>query len=338
MAGHDHNHPKAHDDDHGHSGHDHGGHEDDDHGHASAGGGHAGHAHAPASFGKAFAIGTTLNAAYVAAQVFYGLAAHSVALLADAVHNLGDVLGLVMAWAAMVLAKRGPTQTRTYGWGRSTILASLANAMVLLLGCGGIAIEALQRFGHPQPVAGGIVMWVAAAGILINGVTAWMFMSGRKDDLNIKGAFLHMASDAAVSAGVVITGLLIQFTGWLWLDPVTSLLIVAVIIIGTWSLLRESVNLAMDVVPGGIELPKVEAALLALPGVIEVHDLHVWALSTTETALTAHLIQGGTGDGVGLIAQATAEVRKRFKIGHSTFQVETAESADACGLRPADVV
>lgn len=339
MAGHDHDHSKAHDHghDHGHAGHEHGKHEEDDHGHDHGKGGHA-HSHAPASFGRAFAIGTTLNAAYVAAQVIYGFAAHSVALLADAVHNLGDVLGLVMAWAAMTLAKRRPTQTRTYGWGRGTILASLANAMVLLIGCGGIAIEALQRFGHPEPVAGGIVMWVAAAGILINGATAVMFMSGRKDDLNIKGAFLHMASDAAVSAGVVVTGLLIQFTGWLWLDPVTSLLIVAIIIVGTWSLLRESVNMAMDAVPGGIELTKVEAALLALPGVTEVHDLHVWALSTTDTALTAHLIHDGTGDGVGLIAMATTEVRKRFKIGHSTFQVETAETADACGLRPSHVV
>ena len=332
MSGHDHHneHAAGDDHDHGHNKQGHG-----DHGHSHAAGGHS---HAPASFGKAFAIGIALNATYVAAQVFYGIAAHSVALLADAVHNLGDVLGLVVAWGAMRLARRGPTQTRTYGWGRGTILASLSNAVVLLLGCGAIAIEALQRFGHPQPVAAGIVVWVAAAGIAINGATAMMFMRGRKDDLNIKGAFMHMAADAAVSAGVVIAALAIQFTGWLWLDPVTSLLIVAVIIIGTWGLLRDSVNLAMDVVPGGIELPEVKDALLALPGVVEVHDLHVWALSTTETALTAHLIQSGTGDGVGLIAQATAEVRKRFKIGHSTIQVETAESADACGLRPASVV
>jgi cobalt-zinc-cadmium efflux system protein len=279
----------------------------------------------------------------VAAQVFYGIAAHSVALLADAVHNLGDVLGLVIAWGTMQLAQRQPTQTRTYGWGRSTILASLGNAVVLLLGCGAIAVEAMHRFGHPKPVASGIVMWVAAIGILINGGTALMFMRGRKDDLNIKGAFMHMASDAVVSAGVVVAALAIGFTGWMWLDPLTSLVIAMVITIGTWGLLRDSANLAMDVVPGGIELAKVEETLLALPGVIEVHDLHVWALSTTETALTAHLIQSrsidaGTGDGAGLIAEATAEVRKRFKIGHSTFQVETAESADACGLRPASVV
>jgi cobalt-zinc-cadmium efflux system protein len=316
MSGHNHDHSKAHGDAHDHDG----------------------HVHAPASFGKAFAIGITLNATYVAAQVFYGLIAHSMALLADAVHNLGDVLGLVVAWLAMHLAKRGPTQTRTYGWGRGTILASLSNATVLLIGCGAIGIESIQRFGHPEVVAGGLVMWVAAIGIAINGATALMFMRGRKDDLNIKGAFLHMASDAAVSAGVVIAGLAIQLTGWHWLDPITSLLIVVVIIFGTWGLLRESASLAMDMVPEGIELPKVEAALLALPGVAEVHDLHVWALSTTETALTAHLIQSDSGDGAGLIAQATAEVRKRFKIGHSTFQVETAESAVACGLRPSSVV
>ena len=332
MSGHDHSHDQneANGD----------GHVQDDHAHDdhNAQDSHAGHAHAPATFGRAFAIGITLNAAYVAAQVFYGLIAHSVALLADAVHNLGDVLGLVLAWLAMRLARRRPTRTRTYGWGRGTILASLANAMVLLIGCGAIGIEALQRFSHPQAVAGGLVMWVAAAGIAINGVTALMFMRGRKDDLNIRGAFLHMAADAAVSAGVVIAALLIQFTGWAWLDPVTSLLIVVVIIAGTWSLLRESMNLAMDMVPAGIKLSDVEQSLLALPGVVEVHDLHVWALSTCDTALTAHLIQGGPGDGPGLIAQASAVVATQFNIGHSTFQVETADTADACGQRPADVV
>jgi cobalt-zinc-cadmium efflux system protein len=331
-----------HHDHHGDSHAQHGGHDDHGHDHGKSHG-VGGHHHAPASFGMAFAIGTTLNAAYVGAQVVYGLAAHSVALLADAVHNLGDVLGLVVAWGAIQLAKRGPTPTRTYGWGRGTILASLGNAVVLLLGCGGIAIEAVHRFDMPKPVAGGVVMWVAAAGIAINGATALMFMRGRKDDLNIKGAFLHMLSDAAVSAGVVIAALAIQLTGWLWLDPLTSLLIVAVIIIGTWGLLRDSANLAMDAVPGGIELAKVKETLLALPGVIEVHDLHVWALSTTETALTAHLIQSdasedATDDGVGLIALAAVTVRKHFRIGHSTFQVETAESAHSCRLRSADVV
>ena len=314
-------------------------HEHDHDGHDARGSkSRAGHAHGPASFGKAFAIGITLNATYVVAQVFYGLIAHSVALLADAVHNLGDVLGLVLAWLAMHLAKRLPTRTRTYGWGRGTILASLANAMVLLIGCGAIGIEAVQRFSHPHAVQGGLVMWVAAAGIAINGFTALMFMRGRKTDLNVRGAFLHMVADAAVSAGVVVAALVIQTTGWLWVDPVTSLLIVTVIIIGTWSLLRESFNLAMDEVPGGIELAQVEAALKALPGVAEVHDLHVWALSTTENALTAHLVQDGSAQADNLIRAATDEIRKRFGIGHSTIQVETSASADDCGQRPASVI
>ena len=296
------------------------------------------HHHAPASFGRAFAIGTALNAGFVAAQVFYGLAAHSMALLADAVHNFGDVLGLLIAWGATVLARREPTAARTYGWGRGTILASLANAVVLLLGSGAIAVEAVQRFADPAPVAGGTVVWVAALGILINGGTALMFAGGRAGDLNIRGAFLHMAADAAVSAGVVVTGLLIALTGRRWLDPATSIAIVAVIAIGTWGLLRTSLNLAIDAVPGGIDLPSVEAALRALPGVIEVHDLHVWALSTTGTALTAHLVRAQDGETAPLLRLAAQEVRERFGIGHATFQIETAELAETCALRPAGVV
>jgi cobalt-zinc-cadmium efflux system protein len=313
--------------------HDHG-HDHDHHGHAHGPGGHG---HAPASFGTAFAIGTALNGGFVAAQVFYGLAAHSVALLADAVHNFGDVLGLLIAWGAAILAKRLPTQARTYGWGRSTILASLTNAVVLLLGCGAIAVEAIRRFGDKAPVGGATVIWVAAVGIAINGATALLFMRGRKDDLNIKGAFLHMAADAGVSAGVVLAGLLIVLTGWRWLDPVTSLLIVAVITFSTWSLLRDSVNLALDAVPGGIDLIEVSAALRGLPGVVDVHDLHVWGLSTTETALTAHLVCDGAGD-TDLIRMACVEMREHFRIGHATFQIETAELAEACALRPAHVI
>jgi cobalt-zinc-cadmium efflux system protein len=297
-----------------------------------------GHDHAPVSFGRAFAIGTALNVVFVAAQIFYGLTAHSVALLADAVHNFGDVLGLLVAWGAATLAKRLPTPARTYGWGRGTILASLTNAVVLLLGCGAIAIEAIQRFGDPRPVGGTVVMLVAALGIVINGGTALLFMRGRASDLNIKGAFLHMASDAVVSAGVVVSGLAITLTGWLWLDPLTSLGIVVVITLGTWHLLRDSLNLAMDAVPGGIDLPTVEAALLALPGVVEVHDLHVWGLSTTENALTAHLVQDGGGDTAALIRLAALSVRDQFDIGHATIQVETTGSAAACSLRPANVV
>jgi cobalt-zinc-cadmium efflux system protein len=314
--------------------HDH--HHDHTHSHGPA---HAagGHTHAPAAFGSAFAIGTALNAAFVGAQVFYGLAAHSMALLADAVHNLGDVMGLLIAWGAATLATRHPTPGRTYGWGRGTILASLTNAVVLLFGCGAIAVEAIRRFNDAAPVGGNTVMWVAALGIVINGGTALLFMRGRKGDLNIRGAFLHMAADAGVSAGVVVAGLLITLTGWHWVDPATSLLIVAVITAGTWSLLRDSANLALDAVPEGIDLAKVDAALRALPGVADVHDLHVWGLSTTENAITAHLVHNGGGDSI-LLQAACVEMRARFGIGHATFQVETAEVAQVCELRPAHVV
>lgn len=315
--------------------HDHAKHAGHEHGHDHS---HAGHSHAPASFGKAFAVGTTLNAAFVAAQIFYGLAAHSVALLADAVHNLGDVLGLLLAWAAAMLARRQPTLARTYGYGRSTILASLTNAVILLLGCGAIAAEAVGRFGNPQPVAGNVVIWVAAIGIVINGATALMFMKGRKGDLNVRGAFLHMASDAVVSAGVVIAGVLIQFTGWLWLDPATSLAIVAVITIGTWGLMRDSLNLAMDAVPEGIDLEKIEGMLRGLPGVTEVHDLHVWGLSTTDNALTAHLVRAHNDDGSAVIQQACEELRAHHGIGHVTLQLETMAVAVDCELRSEAVV
>lgn len=324
MSGHEHD-PSC-------SGHDHRGHA---HGHHH---GHGGRSHAPASFGRAFAIGTALNALFVATQAAFGVAAHSMALLADAVHNLGDVLGLLLAWGAAVLARSRPTAGRTYGWGRGTILASLTNAVVLLLGCGAIAVEAVRRFASPGSVGGETVAWVAALGILVNGATALLFMRGRKDDLNVRGAFLHMASDAAVSAGVVVSGLLIALTGWRWLDPATSLAIVAAVTAGTWGLLRDSANLAMDAVPEGIEAGQVEAALRSLPGVVEVHDLHIWGLSTTETALTAHLVQDGSGEAGSLLRLAASRVRERFRIGHATFQVETAEVAQACELRQDHVV
>ena len=337
MAGHEHDHGDH--SAHGHGDHDHAAHDHGGNSHAGHSHGPGGHHHAPASFGRAFAIGTALNAAFAAAQVFYGLAAHSVALLADAVHNLGDVLGLLIAWGAATLARRAATLARTYGWGRSTILTSLTNAVVLLLGCGAIAVEAVQRFGSPAPVAGSTVMWVAALGILINGGTALLFMRGSKGDLNVRGAFLHMASDAVVSAGVVVSGLVISLTGWLWLDPATSLTIVAAITIGTWGLLRDSVNLAMDAVPGGIDVAKVQEALSGLPGVTEVHDLYVWGLSTTETALTAHLVvDGDEARSAGLLRAACTMVRDRFGIGHPTFQVETHETVAACELRSAAVV
>jgi cobalt-zinc-cadmium efflux system protein len=282
-------------------------------------------------------VGTALNLGFVIAEAGYGFAANSVALLADAAHNLGDVLGLVLAWGAAWLSRRAPSIQRTYGWGRSSILAALINSAVLLVSVGAIGLEAVRRFSEPQPVAETTVIWVATLGIAINGVTAWMFSRGH-EDLNIRATFLHMASDALVSLGVVIAAVLILLTGWLWLDPLTSLGIAAVILIGTWDVLRESVNLAMDGVPGGVARDEVEAYLAGLPGVVEVHDLHIWGLSTTDTALTAHLVHAQDADGGSLIRLACRELTSRFHIGHATLQMETAETAEVCRLRPADVV
>ncbi len=308
-----------------------------DHDHHDHHNGH-GHDHAPKDFGAAFAVGTLLNAGFVVAELVYGLAANATALLADAVHNAGDVLGLLLAWGAVVLARRVPSLRRTYGWGRGSILAALINAAVLFAGVGAIAAEAVQRLFHPEPVAAGTVVWVALAGIAVNGVTAWMFSRGQ-GDLNIRATFLHMASDAAVSLGVVIAALLIGLTGAMWIDPAASLLIAAVIVAGTWGVLRDAVNLAMDGVPAGIAPHDVEVFLRGLPGVVEVHDLHIWGLSTTETALTAHLVHGG-GDAPpeAVILEATRELGRRFAIGHATLQLETEALARSCRLRPADVV
>ena len=309
--------------------HQHGHHHDHGHGHD--------HHAPPASFDAAFALGAGLNAAFVAAQIVAGLLAHSTALLADAVHNLGDVLGLLLAWGAAALARRSPSPGRTYGWGRSTVLASLANAAVVLLGCGAILLEAVEKLLHPAPVAGLLVMIVAAAGILVNGGTALLFARGRHGDMNVRGAFVHMVGDAAVSAGVVVAALLVMLTGQAWIDPLASLLIVVVVVAGTWRLGRDSVNLALDAVPGSIDARQVEATLKAVPGVAEVHDLHVWALSTTMSALTAHLVRTESGDADAIVRAACAAVRP-LGIAHATVQVETSGLARECGLRPAAVV
>ncbi|HQR90323.1 MAG TPA: cation diffusion facilitator family transporter, partial [Caulobacter sp.] len=273
--GHDHGHDHAHDHGHGHS-----------HGH-----GHGHHHHVPKDFGRAFAIGTALNLGFVLVEFGAGLLTQSLALLADAGHNLSDVLGLVLAWGAATLAKRAPSGRHTYGLRKGTVLASLGNAALLLAATGAIAWEAIRRFAAPTPVESGPVMIVATIGIIINTATALMFMRGSKDDLNARGAFLHMAADAAVSAGVVLAALLMMLTGWLWIDSVTSLLIVAVIVLGTWGLLRDSLDMALDAAPRGIDPAAVRDWLAARPGVIEVHDLHVWAMSTTETAMTAHVVR-----------------------------------------------
>jgi cobalt-zinc-cadmium efflux system protein len=284
---------------------------------------HAGHSHAPADFGRAFAIGVTLNTIFVIVEVVFGLVGNSTALLADAAHNVSDILGLLIAWGAAALTRRPPTDRFTYGLRSSSILAALFNAMFLLVAVGGISWEALHRLATPQPVASVTIMIVAAIGILINGFTAWLFMSGRKSDINIEGAFLHMAADAAVSAGVVLAGAVILLTGWLWLDPVASLVICAVIILSTWSLLSQSVRMSLDAVPDAIDPQAVRAYLAGLTGVSDVHDLHIWPISTTNTALTCHLVMTAGHPGDAFLAQITHELDHRFAIDHATIQIES---------------
>ena len=320
---------------HDHSGHDHDhDHHDHDHGHAH--GGH-GHSHAPVDFGRAFAIGAALNIAFVATEAAAGLWTGSLALLADAGHNLSDVLSLLLAWAAAEMAKKAPTLRRTYGYRKGTILASLANAGLLLLAVGAIVWEAVRRFGSPDPIEPGPVMVVAAIGVVINTATALMFMKGH-NDLNVRGAFLHMAADAAVSLGVVLAAVVILFTGWFWIDPAISLVIAAVIVIGTWGLLRDSLDMALDAAPRGIDTGKVRDWLAARPGVTEVHDLHIWAMSTTETALTAHLIRPDNAECDVFLRETAAGLEKTFRIGHPTLQVETGEGGHPCHLAPSNVV
>lgn len=292
------------------------------------------HAHGPVTYGHAFAIGIALNLLFVAVEFLYGRWAHSLALVADAGHNLSDVLGLVLAWGAGILARRLPSQRRTYGLRRTTILASLINAIVLLIAIGGIAVEAIQRFGDPASVAGTTVIIVAAIGVVINTTTALLFMAGQQEDLNIRGAFLHMAADAGVSLGVVLAGLAILATGWLWLDPVVSLVIVAVILVSTWGLLRDSINLALDAVPENIDMTDVHAYLAHLPAVIDVHDLHIWGMSTTETALTAHLVRSDAGNVDAILERAATDLHDKFGIEHTTLQVEAGETCARCCLIP----
>jgi cobalt-zinc-cadmium efflux system protein len=295
------------------------------------------HSHAPKSFGFAFALGTALNFGFVTVEVAFGILSNSMALLADAGHNLGDVLGLLIAWGASALAGRRPTARYTYGLRSSSILAALANAIFLLVATGGIAWEAIRRFAEPEPVAGIAVMIVAGIGIGVNGFTAWLFASGRKGDINIRGAFLHMLSDAAVSTAVAVAGLVILFTDWEWLDPVVSLIIAMVIIWGTWGLLRDAVKMSLDAVPPGIEPANVRAYLEGLAGVVHIHDLHIWSMSTTETALTCHLVMPDGHPGDAFTARVASELHHRFGIGHATLQIEVDEDI-ACALEPDHVV
>lgn len=308
--------------------HDHSGehHEHDGHSHGP------GHTHVPTNFNRAFAIGVALNTALVVGQVVFGLIAHSLALVADAGHNFADVLGLILAWWASRLAESAPTRKHTYGLRSVSILAALANAVLLLVTMGAVAWEAITRLENPPPVHAGIVIWLASAGIVINGVSAWLFFSGRKSDLNIRGAFLHLAADAAISFGVVGAGVAMMWTGKLWIDPVASIVIVIVILYGTWGLLKDSVNLSLHAVPAHINRDSVETFLKALPGISDVHDLHIWAMSTKETALTAHLVKSDGKIDDSLLEDITNSLRKQFSIGHATIQLEQGDSKHPCEL------
>jgi cobalt-zinc-cadmium efflux system protein len=295
-----------------------------------------GHSHAPKDFGFIFAVVTALNIGLVVLQVVFGVMANSVALLADAGHNFGDALALLLAWGAHVMCKATPTRRYTYGFRSASILAALANGVILLVATGAIAWEAIQRFSEADEVAGMTVMIVAALGIVINGVSAWLLMAGQAGDLNIRGAFLHLVGDALVSVGVVVAGGLILLTGWHWIDPAASLVISAVIVWSTWGLLRNAVNLSLGAVPHGINPDAVRAFLEGLPGVTCIHDLHIWAMSTTENALTVHLVmpQGQAGDD--FLRQLSQELHHRFQIDHPTVQIEL--DGDGCKLAPDHVI
>ncbi len=304
---------------------------------------HAGHSHhhnhnETQNYGRAFALAIVLNTVFVLIELSYGFIANSTALIADAGHNLSDVLGLMLAWGATILSKKAPTARYTYGLRSTSILAALANAMFLLVACGAIALEAVQRFSEPPLVAGLTVTAVAGVGIIINGLSAWLFVKGSKGDLNIRGAYLHMAADAAVSLGVVLAGVAMIYTGWYWLDPITSLLIVTVIVIGTWGLLHESVKLALIAVPANIDVEALESYLRNCKGVTDIHDLHIWGISTTESALTVHLVMpdGYPGD---LFMDTTVQtLKERFSVQHCTLQVEQGTTNHSCALHPCKAV
>jgi cobalt-zinc-cadmium efflux system protein len=280
-------------------------------------------------------VGITLNSGYVIAEAVFGVLSNSLALLADAGHNLGDVMSLALAWLATWLVRRAPSARYTYGWRGSSILAALTNAVVLLVVTGGIAWAALVKLVHPSPAGGTTMMAVALVGVAVNAFTAWMFASGRKGDVNIRAAFTHMAADALVALGVVAAGAVVLFTGWTWIDPLMSLAIGAVVVGGSWSLMRESLDLALHAVPPTVDEAGVRAYLTALPGVSEVHDLHIWGMSTTETALTAHLVRPEAGLDDSLLRRACEELKTRFAVHHTTLQVE---AGHPCELASHEVV
>ncbi len=310
--------------------HGHGHHHDRDRGH------HHGHSHVPATFGSAFAIATVLNIALVAIQAAYGVLAHSMALLADAGHNAGDVLALVLAWGSHAISQKHPTERYTYGFRSTSIMAALINATILLVVTGAIAWAALERLFAPQPVAGVTVMVVAALAIVINGAAAAILARGNISDLNVYGAFLHLVADAAVSAGVVVAGLIILLTGWLWVDPVASLLISGVIVWSTWGLLRDAAKMSLQGVPPQIDPGAVRVYLQTLPAVTEVHDLHIWPMSTTETALTCHLVMPDGDPQPDFLEVVYVGLQQRFGIGHPTIQIERGDRP--CKLSPEHIV
>ncbi len=299
---------------------------------------HGHHHHGELNYNRAFAIGVTLNLAFVVVEIIFGLFANSLALLADAGHNFSDVLGLLLAWGASVLGNRLPSARRTYGFRRSSILAALLNALILLIAIGAIAWEAIGRLFHPDVVATGTVMIVAFIGIIINTATALLFLGGKEHDLNIRGAYLHMAADAAISLGVVLGAFMIAITSWGWIDPALSLGIAAAISIATWRLLRQSLDLSLDAVPEQIDLPAVRSFLGRLPGVVEIHDLHIWAISTTETALTVHIVKPEAIVDDDWLAEISDDLRQQFNIGHATIQIESGVSKVPCNLAPDHVV
>jgi len=284
------------------------------------------HPHAPSRYGRAFAIGVTLNLLFVGVEAVYGVLAHSLALLSDAGHNLSDVAGLLMAWGAVRLSQWQPTQKHTYGFQKTSILAALLNSLLLLVAVGGIAWEAIRRLSHPVTIDTGVVVWVAGLGIVVNGITALLFMGGRKQDLNIRGAFLHMSADALLSAGVAAAGLLVAATGWLWIDPVVSLAIGLTIMVGTWGLLRESTNLVLDAVPEGIDPDAVLRFLREQPNVADVHHLHIWSLSTTQVALTAHLVLVKPALDNEWLDRLHQELHEHHGIMHATLQLESPDN------------
>ena len=319
--GHDHSAKHKHDHDHEH-----------DHDHDHGLGGHHHHQIDPNGNSRAFALAISLNVMFVAIEFGYGFIANSTALMADAGHNLSDVLGLIVAWGAAMLTKSAPNRRYTYGLRSSSILAALFNALVLMLACGAIGWEAVQRFTAPAPVAGTTVAIVAAIGVLVNGISAWLFMAGSKDDINARAAYQHMAADAVISLGVVVSGLVIMGTGWAWLDPLVSIVIVLFILVSTWALLKESLRLVLAAVPDNVDPARITAFLHAQPGVASIHDLHIWAMSTTETALTAHLVMPEGYPGDAAVDAIVSGLKSGYAIHHCTLQVELGTTVHGCTL------